>query len=96
MPEKEQEINIKLKIILFFQKNDRINFVAFFSIRDFFLIELDMLSEKNSTIEERRYPCNQIKFYFGIRCYSLFSFHLNIISMSDVFNKINGSNVNSI
>lgn len=36
MPEKEQEINIKLKIILFFQKNDRINFVAFFSIRDFF------------------------------------------------------------
>lgn len=88
MPEKEQEINIKLKIILFFQKNDRINFVAFFSIRDFFL--------KNSTIEERRYPCNQIKFYFGIRCYSLFSFHLNIISMSDVFNKINGSNVNSI
>lgn len=36
MPEKEQEINIKLKIILFFQKNDRINFVAFFQSEIFF------------------------------------------------------------
>lgn len=96
MPEKEQELNIKLKIILSFHRNDRINFVAFLPIRDFFLIELDMFSEMNSTIEERRYPCNQINFYLGILCYSLFSFYQNIISMSDVCNKINGCNVNSI
>lgn len=54
-----------------------------------------MFAEKNSTIEERRYTCNQIKFYLGILFYSLFSFYQNIISMSDVCNKISGSNVKS-